>query len=35
MMKKENDRGWVSLVVAVVFVIVVVGTFSFLFRDRS
>ena len=35
MMKKENDRGWVSLVAAVVFVIVVIGTFSFLFRDRS
>ena len=33
--KKEKDRGWVSLVLAVVFVIVVIGTFSYLFRDRS
>jgi hypothetical protein len=28
MVKKEKDRGWVALVLAVVFVIVVIGTFS-------
>ena len=35
MAEQVKEREWVRVVVAVVFVIAVVGLFSFLFRDRS
>jgi|GEM_PF-3368615 len=35
MSETVKEREWVRLVVGVVFVVVVIGTFTFLFRDRS